>query len=64
MDKIVSGIVGFVVGAVLVFYFSLSIQLQTNALASRAQGQVDVMTKYCKGDLEKVGLIKKEKKDE
>lgn len=63
MKSVGIGIVGFLIGVALCVLVFLDRQYEVNAAVARVQGKVDVMNFYCKSELERVGLINKEKKD-
>jgi len=60
-NNIIAGVIGFVLACVLHYFYFLPTVVNTNAIVANAQGKVDVMQQYCKAELEKAGIVKKEK---
>lgn len=61
IGNVLSAVTGFAVACVLHYFFFLPTLVNTNAIVANAQGKVDVMQQYCKAELEKSGIVKKEK---
>ena len=64
MKYLVAGCAGAMLCGIVYAYLYEARQYEINAIVSRAQGKVDVMIQYCKPELEKAGLVNKEKQNE
>lgn len=62
MKEIISFAIGALLGTIVMFFVSTSIQLQNELRLARLQGSIDVVNLVAPGLLEKAGLVK-EKKD-
>lgn len=61
MKYLYSALAGFALATILGCVLFLNQVIQNSIAVANAQGKVDVMQNYCKGELEKVGIVKKQK---